>query len=93
MCLLAAGGGAWRLLARRRRRRRRRSQDFQIDILAKVLSSWELPKILRSQAETKKCRGNAALLFAQNFDTHLAGIVILSDGPYFEWFPRGPKHR
>ena len=33
--------------------------------------------------------GSAAHLFAQNFDVHLAGIVICTDGPYFE--PGDPK--
>ena len=45
---------------------------FQVDILAKVLSSQELPK----KSSLEKRWGNAARLFAQNFDARLAGIVI-----------------
>jgi len=43
---------------------------FQVDILAKVMSSQELHK--KSSLE-KWC--NAARLFAHNFGAHLAGIV------------------
>ena len=71
-CLLAGGCGAWRLLARRRRRRRRHSQGFQVDILAKVLSSQEIQK----KSTLEKMGSHAAHLFAQNVDASLAGIVI-----------------
>ncbi len=46
---------------------------LQVDILAKVLSSQELPK---KSSFLKKMWGNAARLFAENFDARLAGIVI-----------------
>jgi len=71
--LLAGGCGAWRLLARRRRRRRRHSQGFQVDILAKVLSSQEIQKKSSLKKHVGQC---STFVCTQDFDVHLAGIVI-----------------
>jgi len=45
----------------------------QVDILAKVLSSQELPE--KSSSE-KRCGAMQHIFVAQNFDARLAGIVI-----------------